>query len=157
MTVKSSQLFSSLQACSSYLDFNHFSRYITNHNEKLLNNVQRSQSRKLFNLGFRNVTETLDPKKLVLNYSNKVLTNEEIEVLSHGLKFGMPPKKINYSKFFLSFEKLINDLKENQIYEKATDSWQRLRTSLKNLAFSSYYSFRPPKVNNNENFDKIIK
>ena len=43
--------------------------------------------------------------KSKIDYSDQKLTEDEIDVLSHGLKFGLPPKKINYSHWFLAFEK----------------------------------------------------
>ena len=48
----------------------------------------------------------LEPSKTDLQYSDKFLTPDEIETLSHGLKFAHPPSKINYFRWLLTFEKL---------------------------------------------------
>lgn len=157
LNLKSSHLFSELQAIVSRLDFNHLNNYIYNHNGKLINNVKTIQSRKLFRLGLTKSTEELDPKNLVLNYSDKILSEEEIKVLAHGLKFGLPPTKINYSKFFLSFEKLFHSLKDNQIYQEIPDGLHRLKTSIKDLAFRNYYSFNSSSIAIDRNFIEVLK
>lgn len=127
------------------------------HNEKLINKVKETQLRKLFNLGYYVNNEDLDPKKLVLNYSKKILTDEEIEVLGHGLKYSLPPKKINYHRFFLSFEKLFNNLKDFQIFGESADTLHRVRTTLKNIAFTTYYTFNSRQRPNFEHFHSILK
>ena len=50
----------------------------------------------------------LTTKDLIFNYSKEILSEEEIEALSHGLKFGLHLKSINYSRRFVSFDKLFN-------------------------------------------------
>ena len=138
---------SNLKAAISWLDFNHIFSYINNHNSKKIEEVKEVHRRKLFNLGLRTAREELDPNKLIFNYSRKILSTKEINALANGLKFGLPPKKINYHKFFLSFEKLFIDLKNCDISPLLPDGLNRVRTSLKHLAYSTYYSFNPHSLN----------
>ena len=62
---------------------------------------------------------------------------------SHGLKFGLSPKKIDYSQWFLSFEKLFSKLKSCEIFASLKDDLNFFKTSLKTLPFKTFYSFRP--------------
>ena len=55
-------------------------------------------TKKLFNIGLQHEVTRLNPKDHIFNYSKKILSEEEIEARSHGLKFGLPPKSINYSR-----------------------------------------------------------
>ena len=61
----------------------------------------------------------------------------------HGLKFGLSPKKIDYSQWFLSFEKLFSKLKSCEIFASSKDDLNFFKRSLKTLAFETFYSFRP--------------
>ena len=75
--------------------------------------------------------------------SNRILSDEEIEALSHGLKFGLSPKKIDYSQLVLSFEKLFSKLKSCEIFASSKDDLNFFKTSLKTLAFKTFFSLRP--------------
>ena len=85
----------------------------------------------------------MNPQKLIFNYSDKILTPDEIETLSHGLKFALSPSKINYSRWFLAFEKQFLKLKDCKIFDTSNDGLNYIKSSLKSIAFKNYYSFRP--------------
>ena len=55
----------------------------------------------------------------------------------------MSPKKVDYSQWFLSFEKLFSKLKSCEIFASSKDDLNFFKTSLKTLAFKTFYSFRP--------------
>ena len=74
------------------------------------------------------------------------MTPEEKEALSHGLKYGLIPPKINYSKFFLSFEKFFCNIKQEQIYDISGDGKNIVQNKVKDIAFSLYYGFDPRKL-----------
>ena len=63
----------------------------------------------------------LNPEQLIFNYSNRKISDNEIELLSHGLRYALPPKKIEYSRWFLPFEKLLLKLKDIPIYDSTQD------------------------------------
>ena len=90
----------------------------------------------------------LNPKDLILHYSKKILSEEEIEALSHGLKFGLPPKSINYSRWFLAFKKLFLKLKHCNFLAESNDDFNYFKTSLKTIAYKTYYSFSLEKFCN---------
>ena len=81
-------------------------------------------------------------KTKIFNFSSRKLTAEE-EALSFGLKYSFNPLKLNYTEFFLAFEKLFRTLKNEEIYNSTVDSINHVRSTLKNLALKTYYSFKP--------------
>ena len=48
----------------------------------------------------RDVLPIIDPSKVIFNHSDRKLTDIEKEVLSLGLDFALPVKKLNYVKHF---------------------------------------------------------
>ena len=118
---KKDHLYNQLKDSSLLIDLPYFHGFISKANVFKISSVQLTHSKKLFNLGLRCQFEKLSPDKIIFNYSNRILTPEEKEALSHGLKYGLIPPKINYSKFFLSFEKFFYNIKQEQIYDISGD------------------------------------
>ena len=112
---KQSLSLSQLQASTSWIDFKHFENLIFKSNDIKIKGVKETHSRKLFKFGLLHARENLTADQVIFNLSDKHLTTDEKEVLSHGLKFALPPKKLNYHHHFLNFEKLYNELRENII------------------------------------------
>ena len=114
----------------------------------------------MLRLGFRfnNSEHKSDPKKIIFNYSSRRLTQEETDALSHGLKFGLPPKKLQYCKFFLPFEKLFGDLKGNPIHNNDSgNGLNRVLTSIKQLAMETFYSYSPVDSESHHNVLQALK
>ena len=132
-----------LKSLVSFLDFSHLLNFIRNVNDKKIKKIKKIKNRKVFSLGLEHEITRLNPHDLIFNYSNRILSDEEIEALSHGLKFGLSTKKIDYSQWFLSFEKLFSKLKSCEIFASSKDELNFFKTSLKTLAFKTFYSFRP--------------
>ena len=49
---------------------------------------------------------SLDPNKVISNFSSYVLTEDEKSLLCKELRFCIPPKKIGYADFLTQFELL---------------------------------------------------
>ena len=147
---------SDLESTFSHFDFLHLSHLIENCNGKKINRVKLNHDRKIFNLGLRtaNLEHKLDPKKVIYNFSSRHLSEDETEALSHGLKFGLPLTKLNYCKYFLPFEKLFGNLKEEPIYcNNSGDGRKRVRSTVQHLAFESFFTYSHPE---NEVYSNII-
>ena len=76
--------------------------------------VKNTHQDKLYKLGIT-IPKFLDPKKVVFNFSDYVLSEREEFLLSLGLDFCLPNFKPSYSQFFLSFELLFNRLRNLRI------------------------------------------
>ena len=100
---QSERLLRSLKETVSHIDFDHLVNYLTGGNDTKLKKIKSTQNKKLFNLGLQHEVTRLNPEQLIFNYSNIKLTDDEIELLSHGLRYALPPKKIEYSRWFLPF------------------------------------------------------
>ena len=153
---KQSLSLSHLQASTSWIDFKHFENLIFKSNDIKIKGVKETHSRKLFKFGLHHARENLTADQVIFNLSDKHLTTDEKEVLSHGLKFALPPKKLNYHHF-LNFEKLYNELRENIIYDQLQDGLHRVKTTIKNIAFQSYYKFMNFRFHHNFKYIKTLK
>ena len=75
--------------------------------EKKIEKIALTQRKKLKNLKIKeNVPEirNLDPDKIVYNYSSRDLCDVEVKLLSRGLKFCLPSKRVKDTDVLCSFE-----------------------------------------------------
>ena len=91
-----------------------------------------------------------DPKKIIYNYSEHVLTPSQESILIKGLNFSLPPKKLKYEDFMFNFEHLYRDLSQA---DKDNKDILFVKNELRNIAYSSF------KVYNKKDhrFDNISK
>ena len=71
-----------LKSLVSFLDFSPLLNFIRNVNDKKIKKIKNVQNRKLFSLGLEHEITRLNPHDLIFNYSNRILSDEEIEALS---------------------------------------------------------------------------
>ena len=136
---------SNLYALVSSLDFIHLKSVSDRENSKKLSQHQRTQDRKLFRLSSKAKKESsLDPNSVVFNFSQRLITDEEKEILSKGLNFSIPPNKLDYCAFLAPFEILHKQLKDEQIYERSGYFPPSVKVRLKDIAFSGYRSYARP-------------
>ena len=79
------------------MNFSYLLNFTRNINNKKIKNVQ---NRKLFSLGLEYEITRLNTRDLIFNYPNRILSDEEIEALSHGLTYGLSPKKLTIPSVF---------------------------------------------------------
>ena len=129
----------------SRLDLVCLNRVVKCNTEKVVKKIKETHSRKLNNLGILNTLKPLDPSKVIFNYSHYQLTSRESNILALGLNFRLPVFKLNYYKFFLSFEKLYNVLNKCSILNPHNIP-NVLSDTLKGIANKYFYNFKPHKV-----------
>ena len=70
--------------------------------------------------------DNIDPDKVVINLSKRVLSAQEKSILARGLNFSIPPRKLDYVDFLVSFEllhnKVCNETSNWSIIHK--DNWK---------------------------------
>ena len=98
------EAFNDLKQLLSYLDLNHIMQFIARCNDKKITKVKQNKNRKLFKLGLTHRYDSIDPNKVIFNFSDRILSSEEKEALSFGLKFCFNPSKLCYFCFFTPFE-----------------------------------------------------
>ena len=109
-----------------------------------MQDVKVRQQRKLYNLGIHNNLGPFDPNKVIVNLSKRVLTNRERNLLAFGLSFSLPIFKIDFYKYFLSFERLHKTLSTFLPYN--VNNNVNLKSCLHNLSMKLFYNFKPYKV-----------
>ena len=128
-------LHTDLKNSVSFIDYRCLSSLLTSNSDRKLSQVRNTHSRKLRNLGI-DLSRKVDKNRVIFNLSDKILTEDEKDVLTLGLDFGLPPKRTSYIKYFLGFERLCYTLKNCCIYGE--DSWTALYNNLSVVANSSY-------------------
>ena len=114
----------------SFFDFIRFSRYLANideHKCKLNNNRNSRNLNLLIHKRFGN--NCSDKKKNIINLSNYKLTESEEFILSHGLNFSIPPKKLNREEIFAEFEILMSQLQHHKPTSKEKNAALKARLS----------------------------
>ena len=134
----------SLKQETRYIDFIYLKAFVFKSVSRTIVSVTRTHEGKLEKLGINNNLNCIDPKKVIFNISSRSLTEKEESLLSFGLNFKLPNFKINYFKFFLSFEKLYNNLSKLQAYND--NNLPPLKICLQNLAYKAFYNFKPYKI-----------
>ena len=86
-------MFSFFDICSLFLSGNDSS--IKTHED-----IQENKFNKLL----KEFQSRQDPEKVTFNYSNISLSDAEKYLLVKGLKFSIPPKKLNYANYLVNFE-----------------------------------------------------
>ena len=127
-----------LKVVLSYIDFKCLTSIAKSNGDKKMINVLITHNRKLKDLGV-DVSKGVDCNKVIFNLSNRVLTEEEKNVLSLGLEFGLKPSKISFFRYFLNFEKLCGILKNCNKY--GTESWNVVFNKISVIANNSYKNF----------------
>lgn len=97
-------------------DFKCLSALINLNVEKRLSSVSAIHHRKLKNLGI-DLSKKVDANKIIFNFSDRILTDKEKNVLSLGLDFGLRPRKSSFANFFVHFERTCQMLKNCNIYK----------------------------------------
>ena len=138
------ELTEDLKSKVSHVDFYCLKTIIDNNSTKLMQNVTFRQQRKLYNLGIHNNLGPYDPNKVIVNVSKRTLTNRERNLLAFGLNFSLPIFKIDFFKYFLSFERLYKTLSSLEPYN--VNNNVNLKSSLHNLSMKLFYNFKPFKV-----------
>ena len=99
-----------LREVVSWIDFLCLCNYVCREVGKLRTKTSAIQSRKLENLGARATLASVDPSRVVMNLSDRVLSDREEFLLSFGLQFSFPVHKLSFYKYFLSIERFLKIL-----------------------------------------------
>ena len=86
----------SIKQTVSLFDLIHLSFLFLLCNDSKLVNIKKVHYKKLHALGKDNSVGAHDPDKVIFNYSSYKLPDIEKKVLVRGLKFALPPVKLNY-------------------------------------------------------------
>ena len=105
--------------------------------------TRRTHDNKRQKLGISKITCTLDIDKIIFNYSSKVLTQEQKQVLSLGLDFCLPVYRLKFYKYFLACEKLWKAFDRVPIYNCVDNAKSYFKSQLQAIAHKFYFNFKP--------------
>ena len=141
---------SNLLRILNFLDFNHVCNIIISNDEKSIRKCKYTHKKKLSDLipGYEvNLTRfSHDTYKVIFNFSSYVLTEDGKSLLCKGLRFCIPPKKIEYAEFLTQFELLYRD---TIMFEMKSENRDFLKNKLKDICFSTLKSYSFDKVEKN--------
>jgi len=127
----------------SHIDFNHLISLVDKWNTKKELKFHSNHNRKLHNLGLRFSYKSLSPDDVIFNLTKKVLSDDQKNALSLGLKFCFNSMKLDYTRYFLAFENLFRKLDSCKILQVFPDSKTYFKSNLKTIALKYFYSFKP--------------
>ena len=104
--------------------------------------IQTTHNSKLSRLGANPDVSSLNPDRVVLNYSSYGIPKKLKILLSFGLDFGLPINKLNPLHFFFSGERILAALKNEPIVGNKSSFFQEFSSSV----YNHYRNFRPYKI-----------
>ena len=82
---------------------------------------------------------------MVFNFSSRLITDKEKDILSKGLNFAIPPSKLNFCGFLTTlFEKFYNQLKSETFNDRSGFFPDSVKCKLQDIAFSGFRSYSRP-------------
>ena len=131
------QLKSDLHDILSYFDFLHVTSLFFIPNRIALEKIEEKQNIKLSKLLVQ--IPKHDPKQIIHNFSNHILTPDQESLLIKGLNFALPPKKLKYEDYMLNFELLFRDISK---LETKNEDLLFAKTNLRNITYSSFKCYK---------------
>ncbi|KAG1682668.1 hypothetical protein GQR58_010742 [Nymphon striatum] len=108
------------------------------------NKTDSTHKKKLHNLGITRSLQPCDPSKVIFNFSHVSLSPRIKSLLAFGLDFKLPVFKINFFRYFLSFEKLLTNLKSRNVL--SSDSFTDASKQIQTIALKYFHNFKPFKI-----------
>ena len=137
----------SLPSLVSKINSIHLKNVSDRENSKKLSQHQRVQDRKIFRLCLRQKnSNSINPDDVVFNFSDRLISDKEKEILSKGLNIAIPPTKLNFCSFLTPFEKFYNQLKQEPVNIHSGFFPDPIKVKLKGIAYSGFQSYNRPNA-----------
>ena len=101
-------------------------------NDKILTKQKDTQDRKIIGL-IKGKGKGIDPENVIFNFSSYVLSDNDKSLLSKGLNFSLPNKKVEISEYLCPFELLHREVSD---FSKDSSGKELLKSNLKELGLS---------------------
>ena len=129
---------SSLQQQINSIDYAHSCSKFLRINDLKLKSNSAAQQKKFCNL-LKVKRSTQNPEKVIFKFSNYVLSDCEISLLTEGLNLSIPCKKLGYADYPVQFELFFRDIRNLDILSNEDLDFVKAKT--KEAALSSYRSY----------------
>ena len=145
LSAQSTVAYSNLPGLVSTIDFILLKTLSDRENSKKLTQHQRIQDRKLFRLcSDSKTTNTINPNDVIFNFSNRLISDEDKEILSRSLNVCIPQKSLNHCNVLTPFELCYQKLKREPIGHSSRHYPDFIKTKLKDIAHSELRSYHRP-------------
>ena len=139
LKLKIVQLLQEVNNTFSNFDCVYLHRVLDDSVTRFTNKTRSTHSKKLKHLG---IDTNLDPvDSVIFNYSSITLSPRIKILLSFGLDFGLPVFKLDFFKYFLCFERLVNCSKKFQC-----TNFTEFTECIRNISVKYFHNFKPYKV-----------
>ena len=116
------------------IDYAHICSIFLISNDKILTKQKDIQDRKIIGL-IKGKGKGIDPENVIFNFSSYVLSDNDKSLLSKGLNFSLPNKKVEISEYLCPFELLYREVSD---FSKDSSDKELLKSKLKELDLSSH-------------------
>ena len=123
-----------LKASINVIDYAHICSVFLISNDKILTKQKDIQDRKIIGL-IKGKGKGIDPENVIFNFSSYVLSDNDKSLLSKGLNFSLPNKKVEISEYLCPFELLYREVSD---FSKDSSDKELLKSKLKELSLSSH-------------------
>ena len=128
-------LHNKLKSVLNCIDFAHVCSLFLSNNDVILKSHDSIQQKK-FNVLLRKQQPKHDPDRVIFNYSKISLSNAEKSLLVKGLRFSLPPKKLNYADYLVNFELFCRSIRNLDVLSNGDLDF--VKTKIKDAALSSF-------------------
>ena len=116
------------------IDYAHICSIFLISNDKILTKQKDIQDRKIIGL-IKGKGKGIDPENVIFNFSSYVLSDNDKSLLSKGLNFSLPNKKVEISEYLCPFELLYREVSD---FSKDSSDKELLKSKLKELSLCSH-------------------
>ena len=121
---------SSLQQQTNSIDYVHICSKFLKSNDLKLKSNSVVQQKKFYNF-LKEKRSTQDPEKVIFNFSKYVLSDCEKSLLTKGLNFSIPCKKLDYADYLVQFELFFRDIRNLDILSNEDLDFVKAKTKLR--------------------------
>ena len=130
------------------IDYAHICSIFLISNDKILTKQKDIQDHKIIGL-IKGKGKGIDPENVIFNFSSYVLSDDDKSLLSKGLNFSLPNKKVEISEYVCPFELLWHEVSD---FSREGSDKELLKSKLKELSLSSHRRLKYNVLE--ENFSK---
>ena len=118
------------------IDYTHICSIFLISNDKVVSKQKDIQDRKITRLiKGKGKGIDIDPEKVIFKFSFYILSDNEKPLLSRGLKFSLPNKKVEISEYLCPFEFLYREVSD---FSKDSSDKKLVKSKLKELGLCSH-------------------
>ena len=138
-----------------WMDYAHVCSMFLKINDLKLRSNSAVQQKKFCNL-LKEKRSTQNPEKVIFNFSKYVLSDCEKSLLTKGLNFSIPCKKLDYADYLVQFELFFRDIRNLDILSNEDLDFVKTKTKEAALSSDRSYTNNMPQNLSKEEFIALL-